>query len=181
MNLPSWARWWNALKAWRTRRFEGNPSALTPGAAGNLSTRRDGIPLDEFVAASGAKWLRNCDGNWSLWNGNGLDLTVAVREFFEHFNLPTRVILPGREEEVCLVYREATLLELGLSLNVEFLRRADYRPSGKRCTGCHLETVKQARQDRPPNAANPCAVKCWLMTREGPARPQKNGAMNVRH
>src|ERR1035441_180466 len=79
---------------------------------------KDGCPFNELVMASGAKWYRNTQGNWCLFEPNRLENCAPVRELFEYFNLPCRVSVYGVGYDVCLVGQFATLHECGLAIDV---------------------------------------------------------------
>lgn len=120
-------------------------TTLTQELDANDARIKDGYPLNEFLTASGAQWRRDGKGNWFLVKPHHLESCLPVRELFEHFNLPQRVFVADGKHQVCIVGRVAALHELGLAVDVNYLRDSYKGERPDRCEGCGQPCMENAK------------------------------------
>ncbi|HOV88241.1 MAG TPA: hypothetical protein PLM79_17935 [Syntrophobacteraceae bacterium] len=99
-------------------------------------------PLCEVTVTCGAQWASNHQGYWYLLKANGSEKETAVRELLEHFGLPEWFVLQDGHEKGRLS-QLATLVEFGMELPVEHLKRSCDAEGGAAQREPSIETDKE--------------------------------------
>jgi hypothetical protein len=98
-------------------------TALTIKTKARAVWEREIPPLGQFTTTGGAQWESYKKGEWCLLETNGVETKTAVCELLEYLHFPFWALQGEIKEKTAFLDILAPLIELGMTLPVEYIKR----------------------------------------------------------